>query len=136
MKLSNWQKRRVIVFCELWLCFSGLAVCANPSEEIELCDFGVPSAIARANASFPVIYSLELGSTGKPIRVAKVKNDFLADDPFVNCFLGWQLPAEWGTVYVILNWKHGIGWTQLTISGKGVRRVLRFQPGWCARGVQ
>jgi hypothetical protein len=136
MKPSNCQKKYVTIFCAVSLCFSALTVYANASEEIELCDFKVPGAIARANASFSVIYSIELGPTGKPTKVTKVKNDFLADDPFVNCFRGWQLPPEYGTVSIILNWKHGIGWTQLSISGKGVHRVLKFQPGWCARGVQ
>lgn len=136
MKPSNWQIKYVTVVCMLSIYFSATTTYAEASEEIELCDFKVPAAIARANASFSVIYSIELGSTGKPTKVTKVKNDFWADDSFVKCFRGWRLPPEYRTVSIILNWKHGTGWTQLVISGKGVHRILKFQPGWCARGVQ
>jgi len=95
--------------------------------EIDVCDFGVPKEIAQANASFPVIFTLKVGEDGRVLKVEKVKNDFLADEPFVNCIRDWTLPASNQTLVVVFNWKHAAGWTDIAISGKDVNYRITFR---------
>jgi hypothetical protein len=136
MKIIDRRYKYATIVFVLSMGLSALAGQAQTLELIELCDFEVPRAISNANITFSVIYLIEIGPTGSPIKVTRVKNDFLADDPFVNCFRDWVLLPDHGPVSIILNWKHGIGWTQMSLSGGGYRRVLKFQPGWCASGIE
>jgi len=101
------------------------------TDEIELCDFQVLAELARANASFSVIFQIQTDGGGRPSKVAKLKNDFLQDEPFMACLRRWILPAPNAQVIVVLNWKHGRGWTQLNIDGQGIHRKIRLQPGLC-----
>jgi hypothetical protein len=133
MKSSNDRRSSVHVVILVFLLISVHTKITSAGELIELCDFKVPDSIANANASFSVVYSIEIDPSGKVVKVTKVKNEFLSDAPFVACLRTWQLPPEYGTVSVIFNWTHGKGWTQMSLTGKGVERVLKFQPGWCAK---
>lgn len=97
--------------------------------EMELCDFKVPAEIMGANASFSVIFTAVVGKDGHVVRVEKVKNDFLSDEPFVNCLKSWVLPAKNKRFTVVMNWKHGVGWTGISISGLKYVTRIKICPG-------
>jgi hypothetical protein len=100
--------------------------------QIELCDFKMPKEFARANATFLVAYGLQIGNDGRPTKVEKVKmaNDFpIPDEPFVSCVKGWVLPVVNQRASVLFEWKHGVGWTQIEISGSDFDYVIKVQPG-------
>jgi len=126
--------RRAIV-AGISLCLLGFVMRATastvPNEEIEFCDFHVPEDVARANASFTVVYSVEVNGEGRATSVRRAKNDFLQDEPFVSCLINWNLPVRNERVAVALTWKHGIGWTDVNISGQGVDQRIVFQQGYC-----
>lgn len=97
--------------------------------EIEICDFGVPKEIARANASFTAIYTLEVGGNGRPVKVEKEKNDFLADEPFAACIKNWILPNTNERLVATFTWKHAEGWTEIAIAGDEVNYRIKIKPG-------
>lgn len=107
---------------------------AAEQEIIEFCNFEVPEIVAHANASFPVIYSMDIDSTGTPININKINNHpfekIMSDDPFLKCFQKWKLPPSYGKVEIYLNWKHAVGWTSVSLIGKDVVRRWSFQQGW------
>ncbi|MFL6389831.1 MAG: hypothetical protein ACJ71U_20320 [Terriglobales bacterium] len=94
--------------------------------EIEVCDFRVPQEIARANASFTAIYTLKVGENGRPIKVEKEKNDFLADEPFAKCIKNWVLPSSNERLVATFTWKHAEGWTEIAVSGVGVNYRIKL----------
>ena len=98
-------------------------------QEIEICDFKVPKEIWRANASFSVVFAVDVGEKAHALKVEKVKNDFLSDDPFINCINGWTFPNPNDRFTVTFNWKHGAGWTEISIFGKGVSHRFKIGPG-------
>jgi hypothetical protein len=110
---------------------SGLARPEGARQEIELCDFQVPPAIARANASFTVVYAIKVGDDGHAASVEKVKNDFLPSRPFTACLGKWILPTHNRKVVVTLAWQHGVGWTEVTVSGPGIDTRIRISRGAC-----
>ena len=100
--------------------------------EIEICDFKMPHEIARANATFLILYGLQIGADGRPTKVEKIKmeNTFpIPDEPFVSCIKGWVLPVANHRVSVLFQWKHGAGWTQIELSGTDLDYVIKVQPG-------
>ena len=126
MKLNKNQfKAKYIVIAASVYCL-GMSLAMGGDEIIEFCDFNVPSAITHANASFSVVYSMEIDDSGNPVKINKILNNFLTDELFVNCFIKWKLPPEYKTITIVMNWKHGVGWTQLSLSGKEVHRVFKF----------
>jgi hypothetical protein len=108
----------------------GWAGIANEHElEVDVCDFGVPKEIAQANASFPVVFTVQVGEDGRALKVERVKNDFLTDKPFVSCIKDWTLPRSSRSLVVTFNWKHAEGWTEIAISGEEVNYRIKFRPG-------
>ena len=122
------------LFLLLLVAFFGNPMFAAEQEIIEFCDFEVPKIVAHANASFPVIYSMDIDSTGAPINITKINNHpfekIMPDEPFLKCFQKWKLPTSYGKVEIHLNWKHAIGWTSVSLIGKDVVRRWNFQQGW------
>ena len=114
--------------------FLGISFAIGGDEIIEFCDFNVPSVIAHANTSFSVVYSIEIDDSGNPVKVEKIMNRFLVDEPFIDCFMKWKLPPEHGTIIIVMDWKHGVGWTQLSLSGKEIHRVFKFKTGCYCSG--
>jgi len=129
MRLSNFNCTFLLI-----IIFVGIPAFAEEEEIIEFCDFKVPYVVARANASFGVIYTMEIDSTGTPININNVStfsmNKLLSEKPFIECFQKWKLPPSYGKVQIILNWKHAVGWTSVSLIGKDVVRRWRFQQGW------
>lgn len=100
-------------------------------QEIELCNYHVPPEIARANASFMVVYAVRVDSGGHAAVVEKVKNDFLSSEPFTACLRKWILPTSNQKVVVTFAWQHGVGWTEIMISGPGIDTRIRVGQGAC-----
>lgn len=97
--------------------------------EIKMCDFGVPPDLARANATFSIFYAIQVGDDGRPTTIEKVKNDLLGDQPFVACIQSWTLLVKNKRLVASFDWKHGQGWTGLTISGDDLQYRIAFDPG-------
>jgi hypothetical protein len=97
--------------------------------EIDMCEFKVPPELAQANASFIVTYIVQVEEDGHPLKVDKVRNDFLTDGPFVHCIKSWILPPGSRQLAVSFTWKHGQGWTELAITGQDFNYLIRFEPG-------
>jgi hypothetical protein len=100
------------------------------ADQVELCDFKVPSIVARANATFYVLYRIHFDSTGKPDGIEKRENAFLEDRYFQDCFRRWRLPIRDETVVVIMKWEHGRGWVSVGINGPTIHRSISIAPGF------
>jgi hypothetical protein len=107
----------------------GAGITKERELEVDVCDFGVPNEIAQANASFPVVFKVQVGEDGRALKVEKVKNDFLTDEPFVSCIKDWTLPRGSRPLVVTFDWKHAEGWTEIAISGDEVNYRIKFRPG-------
>jgi hypothetical protein len=99
------------------------------SDEIVMCGTDVvPKAIQQANASFPIVYKLDIDSIGGVKAATKVMNKFVPDADIRKCLESWKLPTANSTVLVSYNWEHGKGWSSLSISLPGHPvRVIRFR---------
>lgn len=97
--------------------------------EINVCDFKVPYEVARANASFTVAYVADVGDDGRPTKIDSVKNELLPNDPFVRCIKSWALPVKNERLLISFDWRHGQGWSDLTISGQSLSYRIMFEPG-------
>jgi len=123
-----------------WIALAGLCIIlvlpnlalpeTRPGDlEIEFCDFKVPPDIAQANASFPAAFLVQVGDDGRPVKVDKITNDFLSDEPFISCIKNWRLPRGTQRVAVTFTWKHADGWTEVAISGGEANYRIKIQPG-------
>ena len=132
MKLNNYKYISLVI-----VVFLGIPTFANEQEIedeiIEFCNFKVPEFTAQANASFEVVYTMEIDSNGSPVNIINkniITHKQVSDEPFVECFQKWKLPPSYGKADVSFYWKSGVGWTTMSLKGKNVRRTVSFQQGW------
>lgn len=114
-----------------WLClFSSMlatfATCrAAPASEIVLCDFGVTSELRAANASFSIVYRIDIGDDGRVVGVSELRNDFLP-----GALSRWKFAGPKRRATVSLDWKHGEGWVSIVVSDPRSTLRIRFEPGF------
>jgi len=108
---------------------------SSSSEEIVLCDLGMNKELAQANASFSLIYELEVGSAGDVAGVREVRNGFLPGKRIAACLSRWRFAGSARKVMVIFNWKHGEGWRSIAIQDGDHTRRIRFNRGWSAAPI-
>ena len=120
----------IILLIEIFVGIPAFAVEDKIEEIIELCDFKVPPFVAHANASFSVIYSMDINPNGVPININNVSTSTiskaLSNEPFIECFQKWRLPPFYEKVEVYLYWKHAVGWTSVSLIGKNLFAVGVF----------
>jgi hypothetical protein len=131
--------RKIIIERSVVVCVAALLFAVVPlspraraiSEELEIkmCDFQVSPELARANATFSVFYAIQVGDDGRPTKIEKVKNDLLGNEAFVTCIQSWTLSVKNKRLVASFDWKHGQGWTDVTISGDDVRYRIAFESG-------
>ena len=97
---------------------------AEPRDEVWFCQPSVPEEVARANATFSVVYQLEIGPNGRPQSLTKLVNPYLDDEQFIQCLSKWVLPVKNRRITVAFRWQHGVGWTEVLISGTDTPRRL------------
>ncbi len=97
-----------------------------PLTEIVFCEPEVPDKVMDMNASFNVIYTFELDSAGRPTKTERITDRYGTGVGVTECLKEWRLPGQkpGSQVTVFLYWKHGMGWTQMTISGENIRQRI------------
>jgi hypothetical protein len=128
------SKRSLVVPVAMLVMFSVSSLSPNVRTtderlEVKMCDFQVPPELARANATFSVFYEIQVGDDGRPTKIEKVKNNLLGNEPFVECIQSWTLSVKNKRLVASFDWKHGQGWTGLTILGDGLQFQVAFDPG-------
>ena len=102
------------------------------TNEVELCDFKVLPVLADANATFSMIFALEIGEEGVPTNIRRVEGHFLDERSFIECLKKWRLAAPRGQkVLVEFDWVHGKGWVRVTITSSTLALTMRIAPGAC-----
>jgi hypothetical protein len=109
--------------------FARPATTAGQRLEIDVCEIKVPKELAQANATFTITYAVQVGEDGHPMKVEKVKNDFLPDEPFAVCLKSWTLPTANRRLAVSFTWKHAQGWAEIAITGEDFSYRIVFKPG-------
>lgn len=114
------------------VCLAASTANAFGDEQIVLCDLGVTTQVRNANATFNVIYQLDIGRAGNVTRASKVRNDFLPDEKIAACLTRWKFSGPGRQATVAFQWKHGEGWISVGITDGGLTRRIRFDPGWAS----
>jgi hypothetical protein len=126
--LNMTPRTAVLVAC----CLAASTANAFSDEEIVLCDLGVSTQVRNANASFNVIYQLDLDSAGNVTRASPLRSDFLSDKTIVACLKRWKFSRPRRQVTVVFQWKHAEGWISAAVVDGGTTRTIRFEPGWAS----
>jgi len=110
-------------------CLGGdMTFAGPPKDEVVICDVAPSPSVMQANVTFNVIFTLDLDSEGCPTKIKAIRNDYLPNEPFERCFAQWALPAKNRQVAVVFRWQHGVGWTDLIISGLDINRKIVLRP--------
>ncbi|MGH9823902.1 MAG: hypothetical protein ACREDR_11705 [Blastocatellia bacterium] len=106
------------------------------SMEVSFCNFELPREVRTANASFNVVYSFEVDSRGKPVKIRKVHNSYIENAAVVSCMSAWHLHlAKGGRLHLaVFHWQHGVGWDQLTVRGPHFSQKMRIIGNPCPYG--
>jgi hypothetical protein len=115
-----------------------MAFTINPIEErvgseITFCNFELPRNVKIANASFNLIYSFEVNEEGGPIKITKVKGDYVGEAMVVSCLEGWRFHGckKGAPLVVIFQWQHGHGWTEISITGPDFSQKIKVTGERC-----
>lgn len=122
-KIPNSLRLRCSFLLCLVLCLGAFASPKTKAKDVVTpCQISVSPEAKEAN--FVALYSFDV-EAGKPVNILRVKNDFLPDDDFVACISRWKLPSVRGKAQAEFSYKHAVGWTEITVSGKDFRKTLR-----------
>jgi hypothetical protein len=105
---------------------------ASAQQTIDFCNFELPSAIVRGNATFTAVYAFDVNSSGTPQNVQAVEKAFVKSEDAQKCITDWKLP-DYSHKHLVASfeWRHAIGWTKLGISGEGVSLTIRLSGQKC-----
>ena len=108
-------------------------VTKNPEMEISFCQFKLGRDLKEAHASFTVGYAFKLGADGKPRNVRKLLGDELSVEQAAECIAKWQFrnAAPNSLVTAYFRWDHGVGWTELKVSGKNFSQTIKIEGERC-----
>ena len=99
------------------------------AQSISVCRLQVPEPISRGSASFTDVFGFTVDSNGKPTEIRPISAPYVSSTEAISCIAAWRLPMSKGEKLVAsLSWKHGMGWSSLSISGRGIRLVVELQP--------
>ena len=104
--------------------------------DIDFCQFPLPDAIKRANASFYVIATFQVSHDGKPTDIKVIERDvgnYVDAAPVIECIKGWTLMGlPPGTRAVAAwRWNHGRGWEGLSVSGPSISYRVKASGNRC-----
>jgi hypothetical protein len=107
-------------------------------DEVQVCRNDViPEIMQQANASFVALYRLKTGRAGEVVTVTRLREFPWSntDKALVDCLRHWRFPVADKEVTVQLSWKHGAGWTSISIGIPGMPwRTIRT-PAYEPEGV-
>src|SRR5258708_30563523 len=125
-KGSTMKKNRISLWAVRLLLPIGVIAGASAQQTIDFCNFELPSAIVRGNATFTAVYAFDVDSSGTPQNVHAVEKGFAKSEDVQKCITDWKLP-DYSHKHLVasLDWGHAIGWTKWGISGDGETGIIR-----------
>lgn len=103
------------------------ATCECVAQTVSTCKLTVPETIKRGSASFADVFSFSVDSQGRPTNIRPVNAPFVSSDEVKACICSWRFPSEEGDkLTTSFEWKHGMGWTTLTVSGPRIKLLIKF----------
>ena len=136
---------KLVLYFVMFITFINLCVADEQKDviltRIELCHFDLPEIVMRANATFNLVYSFEISDQGQPINIKMVNNlsanilksgSILKLEQVESCITNWRLEGinTSKPVYLILSWKHGVGWVSFYIGTEGFNYSIIIPPGF------
>lgn len=95
--------------------------------DLYFCHFELPKKTKDMNASFSIVYSFVIDGDGKPQEITRVHDDFVGKNAVSSCVKNWRLTGFDVKAKFVLaaNWRHGIGWVEMSIVGDGFNQRIR-----------
>ncbi len=98
------------------------AVCDDSAIIVDFCALSVPAWAMQANLSGSVIVRFYLDDDGVPEQLEVLlnllnKRDLVPSEEIERCVNNWRFPnlAPGTLITAVWNWKHGQGWTKLSV---------------------
>ncbi len=123
--------------CLLWFLVVLFDVVTAKAQELTFCAFPLSKAILQANASFNVIYELDVSEKGLPVNIRALEKGFAQAADVQACLEQWRLPQFASKHLVaVFEWHHGVGWKKLAISGPDIKLTIQLTGEKCPYGAK
>ena len=131
------MKRQSCSACLLWLLVFLFDVGTAKAQELTFCSLPLSKAILQANASFNVIYELDVSEKGLPVNIKALEEGFAQPADVQACLEQWRLPQFASKHLVaVFEWHHGVGWKKLAISGPDIKLIIQLTGEKCPYGAK
>ena len=96
----------------------------NDTIEIDFCAFDLPAWAMRGNLSGSLVVEFYIDRAGVPeaeavtvLRALHTPNPLIPLEDIQGCIASWRFPnlAQGTRVLAVWNWKHGKGWSKLSV---------------------
>jgi hypothetical protein len=112
---------------------------ADAQKEVlsSFCHLSLSDDLKHSNTSFTDGFTFKIDQNGKPFDIKRVLGKYVDESEVKSCLENWKLSgfAENSRFSVYFSWKHGVGWTQMRISGKDFSQVVVNGTGACAHST-
>src|SRR5258708_39284783 len=128
-KGSTMKKNRISLWAVRLLLPIAVIAGASAQQTIDFCNFELPSAIVRGNATFTAVYAFDVDSSGTPQNVHAVEKAFAKSEDVQKCITNWKLP-DYSHTHLVPSFERrpAVGWRKLGISWRGITTPIR--PRW------
>jgi hypothetical protein len=102
---------------------------AEVQSVITYCNLDLADKWKTRNLSFNSLYSFTVGKNGEVIKIRKVRDNFIGEEPVKSCVSEWRITGfpENSQFSVYFIWKHGRGWVRQEISGNGFSQIMTME---------
>jgi hypothetical protein len=101
-------------------------------QEINFCSLSLPKGILQANTSFNAVYEFDVDKDGVPLNVKPVERKSTNPQEVQACLQQWRLPeSALKHLVAVFEWRHGVGWTKLAISGPALKLTIHLSGERC-----
>ena len=125
------------MFARIFLAVIAVIICFGASsaakgQDIDFCSLPISSAVLQAHTDFNAVYAFDVDPKGVPVNVKAISRQFTTPADVQSCLSRWQLPkATFKHLVAVFAWQHAKGWTSLSISGPGLKFVIRLSGERC-----
>lgn len=93
--------------------------------DISYCKLDVPRFWKQANSNFYLMYSFRIDQDGYVTALKKIRDEVVGFEVVQKCMESWRfMGLSEANVYVAnFRWRHGKGWIEMSVSGKGFKHV-------------
>lgn len=96
---------------------------------VQYCNFDISNGKKLANLSFSVLYKFHVDENGRPVKITKVRDNYVGEKVVEACILNWKIsgvPLQ-SRFFATFFWSHKKGWFRQSLGNGKYSQVMEME---------